>query len=480
MKRIKVLTRKSVTISSAMLALIVLLMVALPPRMVLTGSTTLCQDVIYQHRRLILVGGMCSSDPRGEVFAQMVQWLKGDMGYRDEDIIPFSYSSGWDGFNATYDSGSTANSIHDSAALMKNIYNAFPGEEFDIVGFSLGGVVSLYAMAEWQELRDRTHTVLTIDSPVAGIREELKEYIAQFFFTCREGTKQSIEDLDANPPSDVISTISTADWKAEEVNVVTLANTADALLSPVMAFDLSLPFPPFWEYPSGEYGVLANADRIILEALTGEVDYRNITQATPPFLSKDNIWYYHSAPKNVESEPAGQRTKQIFIEEVILKDLNRVFVGTTDAIFAQSVQQPNITTSNVFTHVFIGNQDAMSHTSLTEPSLPPPQPLTRAFVGNQDAVQFSTLSPPSLPVPLQLSKVFIGNDDAREYFTLNVPFIQCGDATGDGSINALDITRVERVIAGLDPYTSGADANGDGSVNALDITKVERLIAGLG
>ena len=56
---------------------------------------------------------------------------------------------------------------------------------------------------------------------------------------------------------------------------------------------------------------------------------------------------------------------------------------------------------------------------------------------------------------------------------------QPGDANGDGNINALDITKVERIIAGLDAATPGADANQDGNINALDITKVERIIAGL-
>ena len=54
-----------------------------------------------------------------------------------------------------------------------------------------------------------------------------------------------------------------------------------------------------------------------------------------------------------------------------------------------------------------------------------------------------------------------------------------GDADGNGVVNALDITKVERIIAGLDASTSGADANQDGDVNAIDITKVERIIAGL-
>ena len=69
-------------------------------------------------------------------------------------------------------------------------------------------------------------------------------------------------------------------------------------------------------------------------------------------------------------------------------------------------------------------------------------------------------------------------DYASDGFT-TIQSVTPGDANGDGSVNALDITKVERIIAGLDTETSGADANQDGNVNALDITKVERLIAGL-
>jgi len=54
-----------------------------------------------------------------------------------------------------------------------------------------------------------------------------------------------------------------------------------------------------------------------------------------------------------------------------------------------------------------------------------------------------------------------------------------GDGNGDGVVNAVDITKVERIITGLDTETSGADANQDGNINALDITKIERIIVGL-
>jgi hypothetical protein len=55
-----------------------------------------------------------------------------------------------------------------------------------------------------------------------------------------------------------------------------------------------------------------------------------------------------------------------------------------------------------------------------------------------------------------------------------------GDGNGDGTVDALDITKVERVIIALDTETPGSDANGDGNINAMDITKIEMIIAGLG
>ena len=63
--------------------------------------------------------------------------------------------------------------------------------------------------------------------------------------------------------------------------------------------------------------------------------------------------------------------------------------------------------------------------------------------------------------------------------SIDISSVLPGDANGDGNINALDITKVERIIGGLDAETAGADANQDGNVNALDITKVERIISGL-
>jgi len=63
--------------------------------------------------------------------------------------------------------------------------------------------------------------------------------------------------------------------------------------------------------------------------------------------------------------------------------------------------------------------------------------------------------------------------------SVDVTSVLPGDATEDGVVNARDITKVKRIIAGLDAQTPGADAKQDGNINALDITKVKRIIAGL-
>jgi len=68
-------------------------------------------------------------------------------------------------------------------------------------------------------------------------------------------------------------------------------------------------------------------------------------------------------------------------------------------------------------------------------------------------------------------------DYASDSFTVQTA--PPGDANGDGTVNVLDITRVERAIVALDPETPGSDANQDGMINVLDITRIERIIAGL-
>ena len=89
-------------------------------------------------------------------------------------------------------------------------------------------------------------------------------------------------------------------------------------------------------------------------------------------------------------------------------------------------------------------------------------------------------------LPLILSNVIVGDIAAK---AVPVQLIggavgvgvtpQPGDANADGVLDAVDITKVERIIAGLDIGMPLADANQDGVTNALDITKAERIVASL-
>ncbi|MBT7099970.1 hypothetical protein HN937_21520, partial [Candidatus Poribacteria bacterium] len=56
-----------------------------------------------------------------------------------------------------------------------------------------------------------------------------------------------------------------------------------------------------------------------------------------------------------------------------------------------------------------------------------------------------------------------------------------GDSNGDQIVNVIDITKIERIVAGLDPapMNSCPDANLDGVTNVLDVTSTERIVVGL-
>lgn len=86
---------------------------------------------------------------------------------------------------------------------------------------------------------------------------------------------------------------------------------------------------------------------------------------------------------------------------------------------------------------------------------------------------------------ISLSNVVLSNNLAQEIpamlvgDSVRVISVVAGDANGDRKVDALDITKAERIIAQVDAATPGADANQDGAINALDITKTELLITQL-
>jgi len=83
---------------------------------------------------------------------------------------------------------------------------------------------------------------------------------------------------------------------------------------------------------------------------------------------------------------------------------------------------------------------------------------------------------------------FPGQPNGNVYYGTNIDFAQsfpmddpivAGDANADGVVDAADITKVERIIMGLDAPNVNADTNMNGSIDMGDVVKISRIIRGL-
>jgi hypothetical protein len=70
------------------------------------------------------------------------------------------------------------------------------------------------------------------------------------------------------------------------------------------------------------------------------------------------------------------------------------------------------------------------------------------------------------------------NVDFNDAYPIDDPIV-AGDANADQKVDAADITKVERIIMGLDAPNVNADTNMDGSINMGDVVKINRIIQGL-
>lgn len=109
------------------------------------------------------------------------------------DVLGFSYSDQWCDFELLrpfYERADTCDGVADAAAILDKMVRRFPDAVYDIVGHSLGGLVAAYWAAggsaseqfltdDPQFLRDRLHSVITLDSPLndtEGIAEIRRKY----------------------------------------------------------------------------------------------------------------------------------------------------------------------------------------------------------------------------------------------------------------------------------------------------------------
>ncbi len=153
-----------------------------------------------------------------------------------------------------------------------------------------------------------------------------------------------------------------------------------------------------------------------------------------------------------------------------------------DAVWQRDLSNPNIYTTLYYLYdSFAVGADVLWLTGLSNPSInTTASHIYDSFTVGADVLWLTGLSSPSINTTAShIYDSFTVSADAVWKRPLEMEQVAPGDANGDGEVNAVDITKVERIIAGLDVSTPGADANQDGNIDALDITKVERLIVGL-
>jgi len=71
--------------------------------------------------------------------------------------------------------------------------------------------------------------------------------------------------------------------------------------------------------------------------------------------------------------------------------------------------------------------------------------------------------------------IYQSNINFGESYPIDDPIMN-GDANADGVVDAADITKVERIIMGLDKGNINADANLNGSINMGDVVKIIRIM----
>jgi pimeloyl-ACP methyl ester carboxylesterase len=303
----------------------------------------------------------------------------------------------------------------------------YPGERFDIIAHSMGGVVALYTAATYPDVRERLRSILTINSPVQGIGE-VREFFSSVLLPCLFPTENSaaVHDMDANGP--VITTIKNTPWNSEDYGslfVATIANACDAVVTNLLN-----------GYPGADLGTLPNADfSNTFVADTGGCGPADL-------VNKAKLAYEHKAPLLVTSNSAASPTIDATLMSLVANwDLPVPFMGGNERLvtsLSPSQQQPlPLSTS------FVANGDSQFNTLLTTANLHySPQALTGAFVGNGTTQVESPLSIEGLGVaPEPLSASFVGNGDVMLSNELSSDALNyspkqlTGSFVGNGDVN---------------------------------------------
>jgi large repetitive protein len=145
---------------------------------------------------------------------------------------------------------------------------------------------------------------------------------------------------------------------------------------------------------------------------------------------------------------------------------------------AIAVTNPTVTTWTVnapFSQIFTATGGTSPYTFTTTSALP--AGLTLATNGTLSGTPTATGT-----FPITVTAKDANNcTGTGSVYTLIISTCCDQDVTCDGSVNIIDMVKIQRVILGLDPAAScpRCDVNHDGLVNIVDMIKVQRVILGL-
>jgi hypothetical protein len=246
----------------AMVLLTILSISRLDPLVV----TTRTAEASPTGRKVILIAGnnsYCTENPclgqtasgsAGHTFKTIRAYLK-HWGYSDDDILIATYSStlgsGDDPHNKTYTKEDTHRSVVYSSSNLSQFFSHphYQGVVFDIIGYSLGGVVAADMVVRYPSTASRIHSIITLDSPLQGISLSesggatvISVFGAPTFGTCNV-------QCDLLESSNVITGLRNA---AAQVKFVNIRNQLDIL--PPILFRGYLPgnlAAPIWDAGGG-------------------------------------------------------------------------------------------------------------------------------------------------------------------------------------------------------------------------------------
>ena len=404
----------------------------------------------YQRHRVLFVPGICSTGPmaidqdtgKPGTFYEIYRWMVDELGYApfrdsptsggrpESDVYGFSYGPDVtvneddldiDPERVEYSANDTRHSIKNVHAprlreYLRQMSENYPNEAFDIVAHSMGGVVALYTAARYHdELGNRLHSIVTINSPVKG-NGGWRTILSPLVLPCAEIGDAAV--LEMNKSTEVMNAIRDFAWNTPEHDslfVATIANECDPIVTTLIT-----------EYPGADLGIVDNADY----ADTFVADPSGCAKAD--LVNKDKMIFEHKAPLLVTTNTAAAPSKTALITSLILHSLNDVFFGTVGDVLRPTFSKAGITTPNTFRRAFVGNDHVRQHSALEKPLLTGSFAQTRAFLGNDHVRQHPALEKPLLTGSFAQTRAFLGNGGA---------LLQPGLARAPLAVD-LDLTRV--------------------------------------